>query len=182
MQTTKALTQNRIDAKAIALTAMFAALVTAATAFIKIPAPLGYAHAGDAMVFLGACVLPGPLGFLAAAIGGALADLLSGYAVWALPTAIIKALNVLPFFLARIILRKNHKDSKILSPAVLFAAVLSMAITVGGYYAADALLYDAAASLAEVPFNIMQALVGSVLFIALGLALDAVKLKQRLMK
>ena len=54
MQTTKALTKNRIDAKAIALTAMFAALVTAATAFIKIPAPLGYAHAGDAMVFLGA--------------------------------------------------------------------------------------------------------------------------------
>lgn len=182
MQTTKTLQHNKIDAKAIALTAMFSALVMTATAFIKIPAPLGYAHAGDAIVFLSACVLPGPLGFLAAAVGGALADLISGYAVWALPTAIIKALNVLPFFLVRFILKKNQKDTKILSVAVIPAIVVSMAITVGGYYVADALLYDSAASLAEVPFNIMQALIGTVLFSALALALDAVKLKQRLLK
>ena len=158
---------------------MFAALITVATAFIKIPAPLGYAHAGDSMVFLAASVLPAPLSFIAAAVGGALADLLSGYAVWALPTALIKALNVLPFFLARIILSKKNKDDRILRLAIIPAVLGSMAVTVGGYYLANLLLYDQNAALAEIPFNIMQSLVGAVLFAALGAALDAIKLKQR---
>ena len=63
----------------LAITAMFAALITVTTAFIKIPAPLGYVHAGDSMIYLAASVLPEPLGFLAAAVGGGLADLLAGY-------------------------------------------------------------------------------------------------------
>ena len=73
------LSKNRADSEHIkyaAITAMFAALITVTTAYIKIPAPLGYAHAGDSMIYLAASVLPGPLGFAAAAIGGGLADLL----------------------------------------------------------------------------------------------------------
>ena len=91
--------RNNEKIKYAAMTAMFAALITITTAYVKIPAPLGYAHAGDSMIYLSASVLPGPLGFAAAAIGGGLADLLAGYPQWAVPTAIIKALNVLPFFL-----------------------------------------------------------------------------------
>ena len=106
---TKSVKERRVSVKTLALTAMFAALVTVSTAFIKVPAPLGYAHAGDAIVYLAACLLPPPFGFFAAGIGGATADLLSGYAVFALPTAIIKSLNVLPFFLARIFLKKKQK-------------------------------------------------------------------------
>lgn len=180
MLTTKSLKKSKWEPKTLALTAMLAALVTAATAFIKIPAPFGYAHAGDSMVFLSACVLPAPLGFIAAAIGGAMADVLSGAAVWAIPTAIIKALNVLPFFLARLVLQQRQRDDKILRLPVVLALPVSAAITVGGYYVATLLLYDNAAALAEVPFNIMQSAVGAVLFIALALALDAIKLKQRL--
>lgn len=179
MQTVKTIRKNKIDVKKLALSAMFAALITVATAFIKIPAPLGYAHAGDSMVFLAASVLPAPLSFIAAAVGGALADLLSGYAVWALPTALIKALNVLPFFLARIILSKKNKDDRILRLAIIPAVLGSMAVTVGGYYLANLLLYDQNAALAEIPFNIMQSLVGAVLFAALGAALDAIGLKRK---
>ncbi len=83
MQTIKA-QKTKYSGKALAVTAMFAALITAATAFIKIPAPLGYAHAGDSVIYLAACILPAPFGFIAASVGGALADLLSGYAVWAI--------------------------------------------------------------------------------------------------
>ena len=64
------LSKNRADSEHIkyaAITAMFAALITVTTAYIKIPAPLGYAHAGDSMIYLAASVLPGPLGFAAAA-------------------------------------------------------------------------------------------------------------------
>lgn len=180
MQTIKTAKKSKIDAKVLALSAMFAALVTVATAFIKIPAPTGYAHAGDSMVFLTASVLPAPFSFLAAGVGGALADLLSGYAVWALPTALIKALNVLPFFFIRKILSKKNKDDKILRLATFVAVVLSAAITVGGYFVANLLIYDAGAALAEIPFNLMQALVGAVLFTALGAALDAIGFKQKL--
>lgn len=159
---------------------MFAALIAAATAFIKIPAPIGYAHAGDSMVCLAACMLPAPLSFIAAAVGGALADVLSGAAVWALPTALIKALNVLPFFAARLLLQKRHKDDKILRLPICTALPVTAGVTVGGYYLASALLYGSAAAVAEIPFNAMQALIGAVLFVALAFALDAVKAKQRL--
>ncbi len=97
--------QTRI--RIAALTAMFASLIIVTTAYIKIPAPLGYTHVGDSMIYLSAAILPGPFGFFAAAIGGAMADLLAGYPHWALPTAIIKTLNVLPFFLIRPALRKS---------------------------------------------------------------------------
>ena len=97
IQNSKTKQKSTASVKMIAVTAMFAALVTVTTAFIKIPTPLGYSHAGDSMIYLGASVLPGPFGIIAASIGGALADLLSGYAQWALPTAIIKAFNALPF-------------------------------------------------------------------------------------
>ncbi|MBR1481552.1 MAG: ECF transporter S component [Ruminococcus sp.] len=179
MTTTRA-QKSKYTGKTIALTAMFAALVTAATAFIKIPAPLGYAHAGDAVVYLAACVLPAPFGFIAASLGGGLADLLSGYAVWAVPTALIKALNVLPFFLMRRRLQRARKDSRILHPLTLLMLLPTTAVTVGGYFAANLLLYDRGAAWAETPFNLVQAAVAAVLFIILGAALDAISFKQKL--
>ena len=97
------------------LTAMLAALIVVTTAYIKIPAPLGYIHIGDSMVYLAAVLLPGHYGFLAASVGGALADLLAGYPQWALPTAIIKSLNVLPFFLVRLAIKKADRFDRIVN-------------------------------------------------------------------
>ena len=172
--------KSKNTGKAMALTAMFAALVTVSTAFIKIPAPLGYAHAGDAVVYLAACVLPGPFGFIAASMGGALADLLSGYAVWAIPTALIKALNVLPFFLIRRRMLRTRKDDRILSPLTLLMVLPTSLVTVGGYFVANMLLYGVGAAWTETPFNLIQAVVAAVLYIILAAALDTVKFKQKL--
>ena len=155
-------------------------MITVTTAFIKIPAPMGYAHAGDSMVYLTANVLPAPFSFIAAAIGGAMADLIAGYAVWAIPSAIIKALNVLPFFIVRIILRRNNKDDKIWRLRLLAALVATTAVTVGGYFTADWLLYGSAVAFGEIPFNLVQSAVGAVLFSALGIALDSIKFKQKI--
>ena len=77
-------TDSKFNVKLIAITAMCAALVTVTTAFIKIPSPLGYSHAGDSMIYLAASILPGPFGIIASSIGGALADLISGYPHWAI--------------------------------------------------------------------------------------------------
>ena len=75
-------TDSKYNVKLIAITAMCAALITVTTAFIKIPSPLGYSHAGDSMIYLAASILPGPFGIIASSIGGALADLISGYPHW----------------------------------------------------------------------------------------------------
>lgn len=177
-------TTNRSSSENIkyaAITAMFAALITVTTAYIKIPAPLGYAHAGDSMIYLAASVLPGPLSFAAAAIGGGLADLLAGYPQWAIPTAIIKTLNVLPFFLIKLALKNSPKLEKIISLPNLLMLIPTTIVTIGGYFIANALLYDTAAAIAEILPNLVQASVGAGLFIVLGTSLDAVHFKSRIL-
>lgn len=70
---------------------MMSALVFLGTYLFKIPAPFGYTHLGDCMIILAVCLFGTKKGALAGAIGAGLSDLLGGYAVWVLPTAIIKA-------------------------------------------------------------------------------------------
>ena len=50
-------TDSKYNVKLIAITAMCAALITVTTAFIKIPSPLGYSHAGDSMIYLAASII-----------------------------------------------------------------------------------------------------------------------------
>ena len=72
--------------------AMMAAMTVIATMVITIPtAGGGYVNIGDALVILSGWLLGGPYGALAAGIGSALADVLSGYAVYAPATFVIKA-------------------------------------------------------------------------------------------
>ncbi len=173
--------KNNEKIKYAAMTAMFAALITVTTAYVKIPAPLGYAHAGDSMIYLSASVLPGPLGFAAAAIGGGLADLLAGYPQWAVPTAIIKALNVLPFFLLKHFLKDSPKLEKIISLPNLLMLIPTTIVTIGGYFIANALLYDISAAIGEILPNLIQAGIGAVLFVILGKSLDAANFKSNIL-
>ena len=80
----------------VVMSAMLASLTCVATMIIKIPTPLhGYANLGDCIVLLSAFLMPVSYGFCAAAIGSALADVLSGYAMYAPATFIIKGLMAL---------------------------------------------------------------------------------------
>jgi uncharacterized membrane protein len=80
--------------KKITFGGLMIALVMVTTFSIKIPVPFtqGYIHAGDSMIFIAAILLGWKYGALAGGIGSAMADILGGYAHWALPTLIIKAL------------------------------------------------------------------------------------------
>lgn len=175
--------KSMLNVRLIAFTAMFAALVTVATAFIKIPTALGYQHPGDSMVYLAACVLPGPYGIIASGIGGALADILSGYANWALPTFIIKCLNAVPFVLCRMIMtaRNSSSDNKIINIPNLAMLIPTTAVTVLGYLFANALLYSWPAAVAELVSGWVQPCIGALLFIAIGTALDTARFKQRIL-
>lgn len=75
----------------LAQTALFTALVFLATFVPHIPIPLGYAHLGDAVIFLLAFLFGRREAVIAACLGSMLSDLLSGFPLWAVPTLIIKA-------------------------------------------------------------------------------------------
>ena len=99
----KGRTTMKLTTKNLALTALFIALCTLVTMFIRIPLPTsGYANLGDAMVLLAAWVLGPVYGALAAGLGSALADLI-GYPIYAPATFIIKFL--VAFFAAKLLSR-----------------------------------------------------------------------------
>ena len=76
----------------IVMASLLASLVCVATMVIKVPMPYGYANLGDSIVLLAGWVLSPLYGFLASAIGSVLADILSGFALYAPATFIIKGL------------------------------------------------------------------------------------------
>lgn len=166
--------------KLLVISAMFSALIAVTTAFIKIPSLLGYTHAGDSMIYLAACVLPAPYGLASAAVGGGLADLIAGYPHWAIPTAIIKAINVVPFIIARYYLKKRQKDTKIITVPTVLMIIPTSAVTIFGYFIANSLLYDWASAVAELPTCWIQPLVGAIIYIVLGFALDKINFRNRI--
>lgn len=170
---------KKTDLKKITLTAIFAALIAVMTAFIKVPTGIneGYLHFGDSMIYLAGCLL-GPYGIIAAALGGALADVLAGAAVWAIPTAIIKACNSVPFIIATAMYVKHKGSHKIIHLWTLLMTVVSGLITVFGYLIAEGLMYSFPSALTSVPFSIIQATGSAIIFILVGYTLDAVKIQK----
>ena len=157
----------------ICVTALFAAIIAVAT-FIHIPAPMtngGYLHLGDTFVYLAACFLPLPYSLFEGAIGGGLADGLSGAVMWIAPTVVIKALMAISF---------SSKSKRIITKRNLLALIPGAALTVGGYYLAEVLIYNCgwAVPLASVPFNVIQSAGGAALFVVIGLALDKIDIKK----
>ena len=171
--------KSKVDVKTLALTAMFASIVTVTTAFIKIGDGSGYTHPGDSMVYLSACILPGPYGIIASSIGGFFADLLAGYPQWALITAVIKALNAVPFVICRYILKKFNKDNKIINISTLLMLIPTTAITVFGYFFANILLIGWEYAVTGLLTWYIQPGVGAILFVALGITLDTIGFKQK---
>ena len=167
--------------KTITLTAMFAALIIVATIFIRMPIGIneGYIHVGDSMIYLAACLL-GPYAAIAAVIGGAFADILAGAAAWALPTAIIKACNTIPFIVATAMYAKRKNHHKIIHLSTILMTLVSGLITVFGYWLAEGIMYSFASAFASAPFNVIQAVGSAIVFILVGCALDAVKIQKYL--
>ncbi len=146
---------------------MFAAmtfLVTAYVLHIPTPATGGYIHLGDAFVYLSASLLPTPWGIAAGAVGEALSDLLTGSALYAVPTLLIKSAMALCFTSAgkTIVTKRNAA-----------ASVAAGLICVGGYYLTEVILYHSfVAPIPEIPANLVQASASAAVYLLAGRALD----------
>lgn len=78
----------------LVLTAMMLCLVCLATYALKVPNPFtqGYVHLGDTFIFISVLTLGKKNGAIASAVGAALADIIGGYAIFAIGTFIAKGL------------------------------------------------------------------------------------------
>ena len=76
---------------------VFTALVFVVTAYLHIPTNNGYIHVGDGLIYLAACILPWPYAMAVGAGGALLADCLTGFAIWAPGSVVIKAATALLF-------------------------------------------------------------------------------------
>ena len=146
---------------------LFAALIFVATLVVQIPIPAthGYINLGDSFVIL-AGVLLGPVyGALAAGIGSALTDVISGYAAYAPATFVIKALMALAVSL----ITKKRKTAPVVAPA----ALLSELIMVGGDYVFEAfILKFGSAALTGIPMNLIQGGAGIIISVLLISAIN----------
>ena len=158
--------------KLLVTSGLFTAMVAALTFFPKIPIGTGYIHLGDSMIYLAACILPFPYALFVAGIGGAMADWVGGYAIWILPTLIIKALNALPF---------SPKSDKILTKRNALMTIVSGAVTIVGYTIAHIILFDFAGAIAGISGGAIQALGGAIVFVAVAAGLDKMRFKQKLL-
>ena len=160
--------------KKITFTALFAAMIFGLT-MLHIPIGAGgYIHVGDAIIYMTGLLLGGGWAMLAAVVGAAFADIASGFAAYAIPSAIIKFIIVIPY-----VAIYNNKKNRLLTPLSAAFTLLSGCITVLGYYIADLFLFKEGA-IADIPANAIQAVGSAVVFIVLAYAFDKAGIKNRL--
>jgi len=141
---------------------MMAALVCVATFIIRIPNPptQGYINFGDLMIFVSALTFGAVIGGYAGGVGSALADILAGYAHFALYTLIIKG--------AEGSISGLISNQKSMSRDVL-AVIVAGVEMISGYFLIEWYLYGWGAALTEVLGNITQIAVGGIVGIPLAI-------------
>lgn len=160
--------------KKITLSAMMAAMVFVATFFLKVPLPQGYAHIGNCFVLLSGWILGPVYGALAAGIGSVLADVCGGFAVYIIPTFIIKALSAaLAYF--GIHLAGNIVKSKL--PKRILGGIFGGWICPIGYFVFEIFIYGYAAALLDIWGLIAEECIGIACAVLLASAIDKTPVK-----
>ncbi len=143
-------------AKKLAFASVFSALCFVATMLVVIPLPNGYFNAGDVFVLLAGWCL-GPLyGGIAAAVGSALADICSGFALYAPATFLIKGGVAIIAYYAWSLCKKLVKSERLDGICRLFALVLAESVMVFGYFLFESVLYGVAGGALALVGNSLQ--------------------------
>ena len=154
---------TKITPKEITTTALLTALVFIATFVPHIPIPLGYAHLGDAVIFILVLLANRRTSLIAACIGSALADFLSGFPLWIVPTLIIKAgmVEVVRYTLNTIGKKRNKFW---ITAAFIFSSLwIAIAYTLFGSLLSSSL----AAGLASLPGLLLEGLLNTIIAVLL---------------
>lgn len=155
------------------MASLLASLVCVATMIIKIPSPLkGYLNLGDCIVLTAGWMLSPAYGFLAAGLGSALADLLSGYVSYAPATFFIKGfMALIAFGVYKLLYKKTGKLT-----AQIISGFLAEVFMILGYLLFESCLYGFLPSLVNVPANGVQGGAGLILGIILVKVFEKAKI------
>ena len=154
----------KLRTKKIVTAALMAALACVATMIIKIPSPLkGYVNLGDCIVLAAGWMLSPAYAFLAAGLGSALADVFSGYLIYAPATFLIKGLMALIAFYGFKL--TSNKIGNL--PSRILSGVLAEIVMILGYFVFEGFLYGFAPSVVNIPANAVQGVAGVVIGIVL---------------
>lgn len=153
------MTESSKRSKELVMTALMAAIIFVATYLIRIPNPAtgGYSHLGDCMIFLAVIILGRKNGAAAAALGGALSDLLAGAAVWIVPTLVIK--YIMAFIMGTIV--KANETSR---TTQILGALVGGVFQIIAYTLTKIVLIGMAPAVASIPNITIQTSVGIILF------------------
>jgi len=138
----------------IATIGIFGALICVLTMLVQIPIPAtgGYINIGDAGVMIASLLFGPVVGCIAGGIGSMLADLFTGYIIYAPATFIIKGLEGLVMG----IISNPRKHYKKLTYRDPIAVLVGGFIIVFGYFIYESFLYGPTVAIIEIPGNIFQ--------------------------
>jgi len=164
-----------MKSKTIAVYALMSAIVMVATFAIRIPmvATDGYLNIGDGIVLFCGIAFGPAAGFLAGGIGSALADLISGYAHWILPTFLIKGAEGAIAGALYFLLKKFRLQRFLAAGIAALPSVLWMSL--GYFFASWIMKGSAVVAWTSVPGNAVQGAVGIALSIMLIFATSRIK-------
>ena len=124
--------------KKLTLTALLATLTFIMTRYFAIPTAIGGSiNIGDSIVLLGGLILGPVYGAFSAAIGSAIADIVSPYAIYTLATFIIKGFVALT--IAYLFKKLKNLD---LNVRLLISAAVAEVIMVLGYFIFEAFILE----------------------------------------
>lgn len=150
--------------KKLVMAALMAALACVATMIIKVPSPLkGYINLGDCIILIAGWIFSPAYGFMAAAIGSAMADVFSGYVLYAPATFVIKGIMALIACYGYKLCSKKCGDL----PSRIISGTLAEIFMVIGYYVFEGFLYGFIPSLVNIPANVVQGVAGLIIGVIL---------------
>ncbi|HOE84377.1 MAG TPA: ECF transporter S component [Sphaerochaeta sp.] len=159
--------QENKNALKIAVTAVLTAVVVVFTMIVRIPTAKGYLNLCDVAICFIAFTFGPASAFIAAGLGTALADLISGYAQWAPISFAVHGLEGL--LIALIVRNKAGVEASLLKK--ILAGIVCMATVTLGYFALSSLFISTAAvAAAEIPGNLVQSAVGFILGLGVSTA------------
>lgn len=144
------------SARLLAICSMLTAMTCIATMIIRVPTigTGGYVNIGDAFVLVSAWMLGNPWGAVAAGAGSALADILSGYAVYAPATAAIKFAMA---FACSVVFTATGKRNVHRFVSFALGSLVAEVIMVAGYFVYESTVMGyGSAAFASVISNIVQ--------------------------
>lgn len=153
------------------------ALVFVLTFTIKIPLMAGYFNIGDVVIMLSSILFGKSIGFMGGSFGSALADIASGYTIYAPFTFVIKGLEG---FICGLIFEKLEGKKKWAS--FIISTMVSGIFMAVGYFLSEAsvlkylssalninrdLQFGLKVALANLPFNLLQGILSALISIIL---------------